>query len=86
MSQVKTAISIHEGLFKEADSIAQEMNIPRSQVVAMALEDFVRRYRNKKLLEQINEAYATPPSDDERESLEIMRSQQRRLIEGEEWS
>jgi metal-responsive CopG/Arc/MetJ family transcriptional regulator len=86
MSQIKTAISIREGLFQETETIAQELNIPRSQVVAMALEEFVRRYRNRKLFEQINDAYAPPPSDDERESLEIMRSHQKKLMRDGEWS
>ena len=86
MGQVKTAISIRESLFKETETIANEMNIPRSQVVAMALDEFVRRYKNMKLLEQINEAYESPPTNDESESLEIMRSHQNKLMRNEEWS
>lgn len=85
MAQVKTAISIHEALFQETETIAQEMNIPRSQVVALALEEYVQRYRNKKLLEQINAAYATSPASDERESLEIMRSHQRKVMRSDPW-
>jgi len=83
MAQVRTAISIGQALFEETDAIAQEMNIPRSQVVSMALEEYVRQYRNRQLLEQINEAYATPPSADEREILDRMRSTQKRLLQGD---
>ena len=85
MSQVKTAISISERLFQEADQIADEMKIPRSQVVALALEDFVRRYRNKQLLDQINAAHSEPPTEEEIESLQSMRAYQRRLAERDEW-
>ena len=85
MAQVKTAISIPKALFQETDHIAHEMNVARSQVIALALEEFIRRYQNRKLLEQINDAYATPMTTDENESLEIIRSHQRRLTQGEEW-
>ena len=85
MAQVKTAISIGEILFQETEAIAQEMNIPRSQVVALALEEFVQRYRNRQLLEQINDAYAAPPDSDERESFEIMQSHQRKIVQSDPW-
>ncbi len=83
MAQVKTAISIGKSLFEETEKIAHDLNIPRSQVVSLALEEYVRRYRNKKLREQIDEAYSTPPSEDERKSLEIMRSHQKKLMRDE---
>jgi Ribbon-helix-helix protein, copG family. len=85
MAQTKTAISIPETLFQETDHVAHEMNLPRSQVIALALEEFIRRYQNKKLLEQINEAYTAPMTSDEKESLEIIRSHQKRLARGEKW-
>ncbi|MCJ7529870.1 MAG: hypothetical protein MUO64_02410 [Anaerolineales bacterium] len=85
MSQVKTAISLRGVLLKEADDIAQELKVPRSQLFSLALEEFIRRYRNKKLLEQINAAYTTPPDSDEIESIEIIRSHQRDLGGREEW-
>ena len=85
MSQVKTAISINNSLLEETDHIASELAIPRSQVVSLALQDFVQRYQNKKLLAQINDAYSTPPSQDEIENIEIMRSHQKKHQKGEEW-
>lgn len=47
MSYVKTAISLDSLLFKDVDGIAREMNLSRSRVISLALEEFVRRYRNK---------------------------------------
>ena len=85
MAQTKTAISIPKVLFQETDQIAHELNIPRSQLIALALEEFIRRYQNKKLLEQINQAYTAPMTSDESESLEIIRSHQKRLASGEKW-
>ena len=85
MVQTKTAISVPKTLFQETDHIAHELNIPRSQVITLALEEFIRRYQNKKLLEQINEAYNVPMTSDESQSLEIIRSHQKKLGRDEKW-
>jgi metal-responsive CopG/Arc/MetJ family transcriptional regulator len=85
MTHTKTAISVPETLFQETDLIAHELNMPRSQVITLALEEFVRRYQNKKMLEQIDEVYSTPMASDESESLKIIRSHQKRLGRGEKW-
>jgi antitoxin MazE6 len=85
MRKLKTAISIDNNLLEETDDIAQELDIPRSQVVSMALEEYIRRYHNKQLLAQINEAYSDAPDSEDVHTLEIMRSHQRKLGEREEW-
>jgi len=85
MTQTKTAISIRKDLYEETNAIANEMSIPRSQLIALALEEFVLRYRNRNLREKINEAYATTPMPDEKASLEIIRSHQKKLAKDEEW-
>jgi metal-responsive CopG/Arc/MetJ family transcriptional regulator len=85
MPKVKTAISIDNTLLEETANLAQELDIPRSQVVSLALEDYIRRYRNKQLLAQINAAYSDSPDADETGTLEIMRSHQRKSGEPGEW-
>ena len=84
MSNVKTAISIQKELFEQADSLASEMRISRSQLFALALEDFLRRHQNQKLLREINAAYdIDAPEESEREAERSMRRHQRRIMEGE---
>ncbi len=85
MPKVKTAISIDDSLLEETDHIAQELAIPRSQVVSLALEDFTHRYRNKQLLAQINAAYSDLPDIDEMGTKEIIRSHRRKLGDHQEW-
>ena len=85
MPKIKTAISIDDTLYEETVTIAQELDIPRSQVIALALEDYIRHYRNKQLLAQINAAYADGPDAEDAGTLEIIRSHQRRPGEHEEW-
>ena len=85
MKKIKTAISIDNDLLEETATIAQELDVPRSRVVSLALEDYIHRYRNKQLLAQINEAYSDPPDPDDAAALEIIRSHRRKLGEREAW-
>ena len=85
MPKVKTAISIDETLLAETVHLAHELDIPKSQVVALALEDFIQRHRNRQLLAQINEAYAGEPDPEDQSNLAIMRSHRRKLGAREEW-
>ena len=57
MATVKTAISLQEYLFEQAEAIAAEMKISRSRLIAIALEEYIRRHQNRILLEKINAAY-----------------------------
>lgn len=83
MANVKTAISIQEALFKEVEALAGEMNISRSKLFAMAIEEFIQRRRNRQLLQQINAAYDDAPDSREREHQRRMKAQHRQLIEGQ---
>ncbi len=85
MPKVKTAISIDNNLLAETVSLAQELDIPKSQVVSLALEEFIQHYRNKQLLSQINEAYADAPDSEDKITLEIIRSHRRKLGGNDEW-
>jgi len=59
------------------------MNVSRSRLFVLALEDFIRRYQNRQLLEQINQAYEDLSDLEEEARLRHMRRQHRRLVEGE---
>ncbi len=80
MAQVKTAISLQEDLFRQADSMAREMKISRSRLFAAALEEFVRRHDNRSLLRRINEAYKEEPDGAERRYLGKMRKYHRKVL------
>ncbi len=69
MSRVKTAVSIEESLFKEAETWAAKMGISRSQLFARAVADFVRQRENEELLEQLNAAHADGPNEEDKEAL-----------------
>lgn len=78
MKKIKTAISVDDNLLEETAAIAQELDISRSRVVSLALEEYIRRYRNQQLLAQINEAYSDAPDPDDAANLQIIRSHRRK--------
>ena len=83
MGNIKTAISIQESLFEQADALANEMNISRSRLFVLALQEFIQRYQNQKLLDQINSVYVGEPDPGEAIRLNSMRRRQHRIVEGE---
>ena len=83
MANVKTAISLEESLFHEIEIVAQEMQIPRSRLFVMAVEDFLRRRRNQALLDSINTAYDDFPDPEEQTVRDAMQAALTDIVE--EW-
>jgi len=83
MANVKTAISLQRPLFEQVDALAQELQISRSRLFVLAVEAFIQRYQNRKLLEAINEAYDDLPDAEERALRDKMRQQHRQMVEGQ---
>jgi hypothetical protein len=82
---VKAALSIQSGLYEKAESVARELNMSRSQLYSLAVEEFLRRHENRLLLQRINEAYADDLNDEERA---FIRAGSRRAIQAtaeDEW-
>jgi hypothetical protein len=66
------------------EQLALQLRMSRSRLVALALEDFVRRCDSRALLESLNAAYTDDEPDPLEEArLEGMRRHHRRLVEGE---
>lgn len=54
---MKTAISLPDALYADAEEIAKSMGIPRSQLFARALEEFLNHYKKERITEKLNEVY-----------------------------
>ena len=74
MPRVKTAISLDEGLFREAEEWAGKLGVSRSQLYARAVEEYVRRRENEELLRRLNEAHADGPDEEDEEALRHARA------------
>ncbi|EPG50480.1 CopG family ribbon-helix-helix protein [Leptospira kirschneri] len=54
---MKTAISIPDELFKAAEKTAKKLGIPRSQLFAKALEEFIQSHSKESVTEKLNKIY-----------------------------
>jgi metal-responsive CopG/Arc/MetJ family transcriptional regulator len=84
MSNIKTAISIEEPLFEEVDALAEELKVSRSSLFTMAVREFIKQRKNRKLLEAINDAYIDSTDSVENSVNETMKSKHRQVVE-EQW-
>ena len=55
---MKTAISLPDALYADAEETAKSMGIPRSQLYAKALEEFITHHRRENITEKYNDVYA----------------------------
>ena len=55
---MKTAVSLPDQLYQEAEKTAQSMGIPRSQLFARALEDFIALHKRENITERLNKVYS----------------------------
>jgi metal-responsive CopG/Arc/MetJ family transcriptional regulator len=78
---VKTAISLRPPLLSQIDASAKELGLSRSAFLAAAAEELIQKLENRKLLSQLDEAYADAPDQEERELQERMRDLRRRQVE-----
>ncbi len=84
MRNVKTAVSLSESLFRQAEAMAEEMKISRSRLFGLALQEFLRRREDQRILEQLNEVYAGEPDPDDQELLRRMRYMHGKIV-SDEW-
>lgn len=83
MQSIKTAISIDQSLFAQANALARKLKVSRSRLFVLALEDFIQEQQNRELLEKINAVYADEPDESEKVLRRKVRKSHRRLIEGQ---
>ncbi len=84
---MKTAISIPEPLFQEAEATAKALGLSRSKLIQTALEDFLRRRRDEALTAEINrhiEKYGDPSDGEEGEAWLAHSREMLRRVEREE--
>lgn len=79
---MKTAISIDDGLLKEADETARRMGVSRSRLFALAVGDFLEHERRERMLLRLNEVYADGMEPAEKRLLKGIKAKVRRAVKG----
>jgi predicted transcriptional regulator len=85
MPSVKTAISMPESTFREADRLAKRMRIPRSRFFAQAVEAYVRRWKDRQIMQRLNEVHKGPPDAEDKAFLEASHRLLAKLTERDRW-
>ncbi len=83
MSIVKTAVSLPEDVFERAEELARSLGTSRSRLYALALEEYLRRHEEDRLVERINAACDGAEPDPDERLLAGHRRLHREVVEGE---
>lgn len=60
---MKTAISLPDSVFEQAEAIAQQLGISRSELYTKALQGYLQRYNRDQNLLKLNQVYASESSE-----------------------
>jgi metal-responsive CopG/Arc/MetJ family transcriptional regulator len=78
---MKTAISIPDHVFEEAERLAAELQTSRSQLYSRALQEFVARHAPDRLTEAMNRVVDEVGTEVD----ELGRRAARQILERSEW-
>jgi metal-responsive CopG/Arc/MetJ family transcriptional regulator len=81
MTIVKTAVSIESELFKKAEDTAEKLNISRSRLFQLALENYIRQYENLSILDKLNSVYSEKISEHEQDFQKLMKTYHEKHLE-----
>jgi metal-responsive CopG/Arc/MetJ family transcriptional regulator len=84
MANIKTAISMEEPLFKEIEALAEDLEVSRSHLFALAAREFIKRHKSQKLLDALNDAYDDLPDPSEKVLHAQKRAKHRELVK-DQW-
>jgi hypothetical protein len=59
---MKTAVSVPDELFRQAEAAARRLRVSRSQLYATAVAEFLNRQNSHAVTEKLNEIYARHPA------------------------
>jgi metal-responsive CopG/Arc/MetJ family transcriptional regulator len=59
---MKTAISLPDTVFEEAESLAKQLGISRSELYTNALKAYLRKYNRDQILGKLNQIYSEESS------------------------
>jgi predicted transcriptional regulator len=54
---MKTAISLPDDLFDDAEALARKLDVSRSRLIALALAEYVARHRAGRVTERLDAVY-----------------------------
>ena len=80
---MKTAVSIPDGIFREAETLAKKRGMSRSELYATAIAEYVKDERFLGVREQLDAVYGTEPKKSELDA--ELASMQSQSLPAEKW-
>ena len=59
---MKTAISVPDPVFNQAECLAKRLQISRSELYTRAVEEYIDEHRRSRVREKLDELYSAEPS------------------------
>ena len=60
---MKTAISLPDSVFEEAEALAERLGLSRSELYTKALQAYLRKYNRNQILNKLNQVYSQESSE-----------------------
>jgi metal-responsive CopG/Arc/MetJ family transcriptional regulator len=60
---MKTAISLPDSVFEEAEVLAQQLGLSRSELYTKALQEYLEKRNRNQILQKLNQVYTQAPSE-----------------------
>ncbi|XWK90120.1 MAG: ribbon-helix-helix domain-containing protein [Phormidium sp.] len=60
---MKTAISLPDSVFEEAEALAKQLGLSRSELYTKALQAYLRKYNRNQILNKLNQVYSEESSE-----------------------
>lgn len=60
---MKTAISLPDPVFEEAEALARQLGLSRSELYTKALKAYLRKYNRNQILNKLNQVYSEESSE-----------------------
>ena len=79
---MKTAISIPDPIFEDAEELARRLGMSRSQLYATAVARFIDSYQEQAVTEKLNEIYAAATATVD----PLLQNMQAQTLSDDDWS
>lgn len=78
---MKTAISLPDSVFEEAELLAKQLGVSRSELYTKALKAYLRKYNHDRILSKLNQVYSEESSEPD----PILTRMQLMSLPNEDW-
>ena len=82
---VKTAISLNDSLFAKVEALTRELDISRSRLFALAVQEYIERHETRRMMAALNEVSDELIDEEDRTIQRGIREYHRRQMRDEPW-